>query len=221
MQFSQVADVSIQLYRCTTWTLSKRIEKKAWQQFRKDATSYIKYIPQNSSCTATNLLSRRASKLDEEDMQGTAGGARTNSLATFSYGHLHTDEKVLDNQLDIIFNCSVRTQDVAWKTYRKRWTIEMDGEREKEREREFGKSVRAVRHDIYIYIYIYVCMCVCVCVYIYICVCVCVCVCDYLTAPHEQGVTQSIFKRSLEGFPFRRPVAIPWLNSQVYPTIYL
>ena len=33
-----------------------------------------------------------------------------------------------------------------------------------------GKSVPAVRHDIYIYIYICVCVCVCMCV----CVCVCV-----------------------------------------------
>ena len=31
---------------------------------------------------------------------------------------------------EIIYNNSQWTQDVAWKTFRKRWMIEMDGERE-------------------------------------------------------------------------------------------
>ena len=29
-------------------------------------------------------------------------------------------EQVLDNQLELIYSISVQTQDVAWKTYRKR-----------------------------------------------------------------------------------------------------
>ena len=33
-------------------------------------------IPQNSSCTANYRPSQRQSKLDEQDMQDTAGGAR-------------------------------------------------------------------------------------------------------------------------------------------------
>ena len=35
--------------------------------------------PQNSSCTATYHPSRKLSKLDESDMQDTAGGVGTNS----------------------------------------------------------------------------------------------------------------------------------------------
>ena len=110
-------------------------------------------IPQNSNSTATNHPSRRPSKLDEQDIQYTAGGARKNSKATFSNGPLHTDAQVKDNQLELIYNSSVRTQDVAWKTCQKRWIIDTDGKR------ELGKSVWAIWHDnddIYIYIYIYI-----------------------------------------------------------------
>ena len=49
--------------------------------------------------------------------------------------------QVLDDQLEIIDNSSVWAQDVTWKTFRKQWMTETDGER------ELGKSVRATRHD--------------------------------------------------------------------------
>ena len=45
---------------------------------------------------------------------------------------------------------SVQIQDVALKTYPKRWTMEGDGERGP------GRSVPMAWHDIYIYIYIYI-----------------------------------------------------------------
>ena len=46
-----------------------------------------------------------------------------------------------DDQLKLIYDNSVRTQDVARKTCQKRWMIETDGVR------ELGKSVRAARDD--------------------------------------------------------------------------
>ena len=39
------------------------------------------------------------------------------------------DDHRQDDQIESIYNCSVQIQDIAWKTYRERWTIEMDGER--------------------------------------------------------------------------------------------
>ena len=60
----------------------------------------------------------------------------------FSYGALLTDEQVLDDQLELIYNSSVRTQDVAWKTRRKLRTIETNGKRGS------GKTVQAAWHDI-------------------------------------------------------------------------
>ena len=44
-------------------------------------------------------------------MRNTADEVSLSSLAAFSYGPLHTDEKVLDDQLEPIYNSSVRTQD--------------------------------------------------------------------------------------------------------------
>ena len=46
-----------------------------------------------------------------------------------------------DDQLEPIYNSSVPIQDVALKTYRKRWTIEKGGEKGSE------ISVLATRHD--------------------------------------------------------------------------
>ena len=102
---------------------------------------------------------------------------------------IHTEELELDDQLELINNSSVRTEDIVKKTCRIQWTIETDGKREREweRERESQGNLIAAWHnddyDIYIYIYICVCVCVCVCINKSIyrdgwqegkCVCVCV-----------------------------------------------
>ena len=74
-------------------------------------------------------------------MRDTAGDVRTNTYVAFSYEPLHTDLKVLDDQLELIYKSSVQTQDVVYKTNRKRWTIETNGEKES------GKSMLTARHD--------------------------------------------------------------------------
>ena len=62
-------------------------------------------------------------------MQDTAGEVRTNSQTTFSYGPLHTDVQMLDNQREFISNCSAQRLNVVWKTCRKQWMIETNAER--------------------------------------------------------------------------------------------
>ena len=42
--FFQAAVVSILLYRCTTWAQTKRMEKKAWLQLRKNAANNIEEV---------------------------------------------------------------------------------------------------------------------------------------------------------------------------------
>ena len=42
--FFQAAVVSILLYGCTTWTVTKRMEKKAWRQLLKNAASNIEQV---------------------------------------------------------------------------------------------------------------------------------------------------------------------------------
>ena len=90
---------------------------------------------------ATYHKSQKPSKLDKQDMQDTAGGARTNAWDMFFYGPFYTDMQLLDNQLELIYNSSVRTQDGARKTCWKWWMIETDGESERE------KSVQAAWHN--------------------------------------------------------------------------
>ena len=42
--FFQAVIVSILLYGCTTWTLSKKYGEKAWRQLRKNAASNIEQV---------------------------------------------------------------------------------------------------------------------------------------------------------------------------------
>ena len=78
--FFQAVVASILLYGCTTWTLKKRLEKKLGGNYtRMLRASPGGNTPQDTNCTATCLLSRKLFKLDEPDMQDTAGEAGTKS----------------------------------------------------------------------------------------------------------------------------------------------
>ena len=81
--FFQAAFVSILLYGCTTWTLTKRMEKKLDGNYTESCELYWTNpggnTPQNSSCTATNHPSRKQSRFDEPEMRDTVGEVRTNS----------------------------------------------------------------------------------------------------------------------------------------------
>ena len=73
--FFQAAVVSILLYGCTTWTLTKQLEKKLDGNYTSPGSN----TPQRNNYTATCLPSQKLSKLDEPDMQDTAGEAETSS----------------------------------------------------------------------------------------------------------------------------------------------
>ena len=109
------------------------------RQLNSYRTSPGDNTPQNNSCTATNHPSRKPSKLDEQDMQDTVGEVSTNLLAMYSCGPLHTDEQVMGDQLESIYKDSILIQDVARKTCRERWMIEMNSNRGS------GKSVLVAR----------------------------------------------------------------------------
>ena len=81
--FFQAMVVSILLYGCTTWTLTKRLEK-SWMAITQECceqywTSPDGNTPQGSNYTATCLPSQKLSTLDELDMQDTTGEAGTGS----------------------------------------------------------------------------------------------------------------------------------------------
>ena len=83
--FFQAAVLLILLYGCTTWTLTKWMEKKLDGNIEQvlEATP-----PQSSNYTTTYHPSWKLGKLDEPDMQDTAGEAGTSSWVMFSYGPL-------------------------------------------------------------------------------------------------------------------------------------
>ena len=145
LSFFQAAVVSILLYGCTTWTLTKPLEKKLDAITQECCEQYWTSpggnTPQDTNYTATCLPSRKLSKLDEPDMQDTAGEAETSSLVMYSYGPPHIAGQKQDDQLEHTFSSYVRIRDVALKTCQKRWTIGRSDERGS------GISVQAARHD--------------------------------------------------------------------------
>ena len=81
--FFQAVVVSILLYGCTTWTLTKRLEKKLDGNYTRMSRAILNSpgdnTPRDTNYTATCLPSRKLYKLDEPDTQDTAGEARTSS----------------------------------------------------------------------------------------------------------------------------------------------
>ena len=143
--FLQAAIVSILPHGCSTWTLTKRLEKKLdgnyTRMLRAILNKYWRHHPHKAPTTVTCLLSRKLSKLDELDMQETAGEVGTSSKVMYSYGPPHMAEQKQDDQLEHTYSSYVRIRDVPLKTYQRQWKIGKSGER--------GSwiSVLAERHD--------------------------------------------------------------------------
>ena len=81
--FFQAAVRSIMLYGCTTWTLTKRLEKKLDGNYTRMLRAILnkswRQHPTRHQLYGHLPLSRKLFKLDEPDMQDTAGEAGTNS----------------------------------------------------------------------------------------------------------------------------------------------
>ena len=93
------------------------ITQECWEQYW---TSPGGNTPQGTNYTATCLSSRKLSKLDELDMQDTAGEARTSSYVMYSYGPPHMAKQKQDGQLEHTYSSYVRIRDVALKTNSRR-----------------------------------------------------------------------------------------------------
>ena len=81
--FFQAAVVSILLYGCTTWTLTKRLKKKLNGNYTRMLRAILnksrRQHPKRHQLYGHFLPSRQLFKLDEPDMQDTAGEAGTSS----------------------------------------------------------------------------------------------------------------------------------------------
>ena len=156
-RFFQAAVVSILLYRCTTWTLTKRLEKKldgnytrmlrailnkSWKQHPTRRQLYGHLPP-----ITKTIQARRARH---------AGHCWRSKDELVSDVHLwtpHMANQKEDDQLKHAYSSYVMIRDVTLKTCRMRWMIGRRGERGS------GISVLAARHDddddfheVYIYI---------------------------------------------------------------------
>ena len=130
--FFQAAFVSILLYGCTTWTLTKLLEKKLDgnytrklrailnKSWRQHPTKHQLYgHPPPTTKTIQVRRTRRAGhcwRSKDELMSDVL-------LWTPTYGQKH------DDQLEHTYSSSVRIRDVVLKTRRRRWTIGRSGER--------------------------------------------------------------------------------------------
>ena len=120
--FFQAAIVSILLYGCTIWTLTKRLEKRLDGNYTRMPGAILPggRTLQSSSCTATYLPSWKLSKLDEPDMQDTAGEVGTSLLEMYSYEPLHMAEQKHGVQFEPTYSSYVRIRCVSLRTCRKR-----------------------------------------------------------------------------------------------------
>ena len=142
--FFQAAVVSILLYGCTTWRLTKHMEKNLESNYTRMLWAILNNswgnTPLSTNCTATYLPSWKLSKLDVPDMQDTVGEAGASSWVMF-YGPPHMVKQKQDNQLEPTYSSSVRIRDVALRTCQKQLTIGRSGEGGS------GISVLAAQHD--------------------------------------------------------------------------
>ena len=122
--FLQAAVVSILLYGCTTWTLTKRLEKKLVLAgtphksltIRPPASHHENY-PSSTNQTCKSLLEKQ-------------GRAHKWCTPMYSYGPSHMAGQKQDNQHEHTSSSYVKIQGVALKTCQRWWN-----DREKWRER--------------------------------------------------------------------------------------
>ena len=109
--FFQAVVVSILLYGCTTWTLTKWMAKTLMATTQECCEQYWTSpggnTPQSSCCTATYHPSQKLSKLYKPDMQDTAGEVEMSSWVMYFCGPHHMDEQRQDDQLEPTYSSSV------------------------------------------------------------------------------------------------------------------
>ena len=141
--FFQATVVSILLYGCTTWTLTKRLVKKLDGNHTRMLWAILNK-PWRQHPTRHQLyghLPPITKTIQVRRTRHTAGEAGTSSWVMYSYGPPHMAGQKQDDQLEHTFSSYMRIRDVALKTCQRRWTIRRNGERRSE------ISVLAARHD--------------------------------------------------------------------------
>ena len=143
--FFQAAVVSILLYRCTTYTLTKRMEKKLDGNYTRMLWAILnkswKQQPTKQQLYGRLPPITKTIKVKRTRHTGHCRRRKDELISKYSSGPLPMDEQKQYDRLEPIYNSSVRIQDIALKTPQEQWTIETDGDRGS------GRSVLAARHQ--------------------------------------------------------------------------
>ena len=141
--FFQAAVVSILLYGCTTWMLTKRLEKKLDGNYTRMLRAILnKFWRQHPTKHQLYDHLPPITKTIQVRRTRHAGHCRRSKDELISDVLLWTPAKQnQDDQLEHEYSSYVRIRDVALKTCQKRWMIGRNGERGS------GISMLAARHD--------------------------------------------------------------------------
>ena len=141
-RFFQAAVASILLYGCTTWTLTKQLEKKLDGNYTRMLRAILNKSWQQHP-TRHQLYGHLPPIMKTIQVRRTrhAGHCWRSRDELIRDVLLWIPAQKQDNQLERTFSSYVRIQDVVLKTYLGRWTIGRSGERGS------GISVLPARYD--------------------------------------------------------------------------
>ena len=161
--FFQAAVASILLYGCTTWKLTKWLEKKLDGNYTRMLRAILnkswRQHPTRHQLYGHLPPITKTIQVGRTKHAGNCWRSRDQLISDVLLWTPHMAGQKQDDQLEHTPSSYVRILDVALKTCQRRWTIGRSGERGS------GISVPAVRHDDddnvlskfeYIYIYVYI-----------------------------------------------------------------
>ena len=135
--FFQAGVVSILLYGCTTWTLTKLMEKRLYGNYTRMLRAILnkswRQHPTKQQLYCHLPLITKSIQVRQTRYLGHCWRSKDELISDILLWTLPMDEQRQDYQLEPIFNGSMLIQDVARKTSRERWTMEVGGERGSER----------------------------------------------------------------------------------------
>ena len=138
--FFQAAVVSILLYGCTTWTLTKRLEKKLDGNYTRMLRAILNKSWRQHP-TGHQLYGHLPPITKTTQVRRTRHAGHCWTLLWWTPMDPHIAKQKQDDQLEHTYSRYVRTQDVTPKTCQRRWIIGRSGERGS------GISVLAARYD--------------------------------------------------------------------------
>ena len=143
--FFQAAIVSILLYGCTTWTLTKRLGEKLDGNYTRMLRAILnrswRQHPTNQQLYGNLPPITKTIQIRQTRHAGQCWRSRNDLISDVLLWTLHMAERMQGDQLEPTHSSSVRIQGVILWTCRKRWTIGRGGEKGS------GISVPMARHD--------------------------------------------------------------------------